>query len=270
MFKTSTTIALVLLILTALLFGSCTVRIEKRNDGPDIEKSFAVSEFNALDVSDNVEVIYTVSDSTSVLVKGKENSVKNLILNCDKNGTLHIYNKSEEDKSEDNKQKSSPLYWVFNENNYKGVTVYISGPNINNISISGAGNFTCKNALHPENLSIFVNGAGDIDLDSIQTKDFRLNISGAGDFDAKAITAEKVDFKATGAGDIDSHIINASSVSIAISGAGDVDADLTDCGNVYVSVTGAGDAKLKGNVQTFKYDVSGAGDIDTKNLKIGK
>lgn len=268
MFKTSTTIALVLLILTALLFGSCTVNFEKRNDGPDIEKSFDVSEFNALDVSDNVEVIYTVSDSTSVLVKGKENSVKNLILNCDKNGTLHIYN-----KSEDNKQKSSPrhwVYWVFNENDNKGVTVYISGPNINNINISGAGNFTCKNALHPENLSVFVNGAGDIDLDSIQTKDFRLNISGAGDFDAKAITAEKVDFKATGAGDIDSHIINASYVSITISGAGDVDTNLTDCGNVYVSVTGAGSAKFKGNVQTFKYDVSGAGDIDTKNLKIGK
>lgn len=256
--KVISTIIIAIIFLSAFIFNSCTLHIEKRGEGKEIEKTFTVSEFKGIQANRSVKIIYTIGDSISIKAKGQDTEVDNLEIFVGADSLLHI-NKKEEKKDE------NIITLNLHEEN---CTLYITGPALSKIGIAGDADFTCSNTMNTDNLSIVVNGSGDIDLDSVNVKSFTTTINGAGDMDIKNLKTNEASITVTGSGDINTKLDHVDKTFVQISGAGDIDFDFNDCNSAELIISGAGDAKLSGKLHHFSKTVNGAGDIDDKNLTI--
>ena len=102
----------------------------------------------------------------------------------------------------------------------------------------------------PEITKIVVYGAADVkNLSSYESnKDVTIVINGAGDIDFKEIKVP--------------------SISVNVNGASDIKLASIDVENLSVQVNGAGDAELSGSAKNCNFSVNGAGDIDATGLEI--
>ena len=57
---------------------------------------------------------------------------------------------------------------------------------------------------------------------------------------------------------------------LTIAGSSDGTLDFDHCGYANISISGSGDVCLSGTLHSLDQSVSGAGDIDTKKLQLGK
>ena len=57
---------------------------------------------------------------------------------------------------------------------------------------------------------------------------------------------------------------------LTIAGSGDGTLAFDHCGYANISISGSGDVSLSGTLQSLDKSVSGAGDIDTDRLTLGK
>ena len=96
--------------------------------------------------------------------------------------------------------------------------------------------------------SIIVNGAADVKQTGTYSadKDLTVQVNGAGDLNFSGVTVPSLTFSANGASDIK--------------------ASGLDVQHLTVSVNGAGDAVLSGKAQSAHFSVNGAGDIDARDL----
>lgn len=101
----------------------------------------------------------------------------------------------------------------------------------------------------PQLESFIVNGAADLNQLSTYSsdKDLTMQVNGAGDLNIIGIKVPALTFTANGACDIK--------------------ASGLDVQNLVVNVNGAGDAVLSGKAVTAHFSVNGAGDIDARNLE---
>lgn len=172
-----------------------------------VDKEYSVAEFNAVECSGNYDVDYTDGEPF-VSISAPDNIIDHLIVKVE-NGTLKI------------KTDGTNFRKVNN------ITATISTKELNELKISGAGDFDAKKGM--------------------VTKDFNVSISGAGDLDINDLVAKHVKIK--------------------VSGAGDIDIDKLDCKDITVSVSGAGDVTLAGKANSADLKISGAGDIDVTELE---
>jgi hypothetical protein len=113
------------------------------------------------------------------------------------------------------------------------------------------------------NLTAFLlKGAGDVNIEGINTKEFTVDLRGAGDLLASG-KADKVNAVLKGAGDMNLYGLRASNVDAELSGAGDM--------NVWASkhlkarMSGVGDLSYKGNPATVDKSKSGIGSISAED-----
>ena len=57
---------------------------------------------------------------------------------------------------------------------------------------------------------------------------------------------------------------------LTVAGSGDGTLDFDHCGYAYIGISGSGDVDLSGTLRSLDKSVSGAGDIDTDKLQLGK
>lgn len=172
-----------------------------------IDKEYSVEEFNAVECSGNYDIKYSDGEPF-VSISAPDNIIDHLVVKVE-NGTLKI------------KTDGTNFRKVNN------ITATISTKELNELKISGAGDFDA--------------------LKGFVTKDFKVSISGAGDLDINGLVANDVQIK--------------------VSGAGDIDIDKLDCNGITVSVSGAGDVTLAGKANSADLRISGAGDIDVTELE---
>jgi hypothetical protein len=168
--------------------------------------------------------------------------------------------------------------WGFNNNDNDKITVYITVPNIEGLSVSGSGDLIGQTKITGDDLDLNVSGSGSLQIDAEATGDVEADVSGSGDIDLKgkfrsfnsdvsgsgkvklaANISELADFGVSGSGRIMASG-SAGSVKTSISGSGKVlaaDLETTRC---QVRISGSGDVEI--NVKNeLDATISGSGSV---------
>jgi hypothetical protein len=185
-------------------------------------------------------VYITQADQTSVRVEGDENLLPyiEVLQNGDE---VVIRNRN-----------------GYNLESSHGLSVHISAPAFQNISLSGAGDIESMNKLSgSENLDLELSGAGNIKME-VDVPKLKASVSGAGSIYIHGQTKD-AELSVSGAGSAHCYDLMSESTRIDVSGVGS--------GEVYASVhldaqvNGVGSVHYKGNPATVTQHVSGVGSI---------
>ena len=149
----------------------------------------------------------------------------------------------------------------FNTGNRK-VTVRITMPSLQGISVSGSGRVTVNDPLKGEDLDIAISGSGkallgEVTLDNVDcaiSGSGSLNISGSGSID-------KMEVSISGSGDYYGESTKVRSLEAHISGSGSCDCYVTE--TLEASISGSGDIYYSGNPK-IDAAISGSGKLRMK------
>lgn len=140
--------------------------------------------------------------------------------------------------------------WGFswNDDNEK-ITVYITVPNIEGVSVSGSGDLIGENKITTSRLNVSVSGSGTLTLDADVSGDVDANLSGSGKLNLKGKCR-----------DFDS----------SISGSGKMEVALTIAERANFGVSGSGKVTASGTAQEAKATISGSGRVLAADLVVDR
>jgi len=208
-----------------------------------ITRDFKVSGFDNLDLNTVADIQYTQSTdgSTSLQIYGSDNIVE--LVNVDvRDNTLVI-----------NMKKKNV--------NKADLKINISSPNMQNIKISGVGNFTINDKLETTNLKLKNEGVGSIKINNLSCQELDLVTEGVGDVYIQG-KAEKASLISQGVGDIKASDLESKSVTAASNGVGSISCYATQ--SIHARVNGVGSISYKGNPSEKDLKKNGVGSIKQK------
>ncbi|HQW42338.1 MAG TPA: head GIN domain-containing protein, partial [Flavobacteriales bacterium] len=134
--------------------------------------------------------------------------------------------------------------------------VHVTQPSMALMRVKGSGSVSCEGTLHASDLSLEVEGSGDIKLD-IATVGLNTLVEGSGDI---TVTGECSTLKATvtGSGNVDAYELRASDAEAEVTGSGDIHVNVLN--NLNAEVTGSGDIKFRGDPIVTK-EITGSGAV---------
>lgn len=151
--------------------------------------------------------------------------------------------------------------------------LYVTSPIIDEIGLNGSGSFYFPTHLLVENLSVTLNGSGDIDFNTVKCtgKDgMSVVVNGSGYVDFKCeILAEKVRLQLNGSGDIKSEMLTANELGLYLNGSGDISVEDAMVVNAELSLKGSGDMEIKGKCDNVDITLLSSGDISAKTFEAG-
>jgi len=148
--------------------------------------------------------------------------------------------------------------WDFN--NAK-ITVYITAPNIDAVSVSGSGDIIGQSKIRTKDLKTNVSGSGSLSLDIEANGAVEADVSGSGDMDLKG-HFESFESDVSGSGKVVLSATIDQTADFGISGSGKILASGT-ADHVKTSISGSGKV-LAADLQTNRCEIriSGSGDVE--------
>lgn len=225
-----------LVILSAVVFSSC---YETEDPGPvqEVEKEFAVTEFDRLEMGDAFNINVEQGNFFEVTVRGDRRNVDDLTVK--KEGSTLVI------RYDDNRNRRHDTY------------ITITMPAITAVNFSGASDSRISGFYDLESFEIYLSGASvsqlDIDaaqLDAVLSGASYLNIRGEG---------EMMDAKLSGASTLKAFHFPVSEADVTASGASD--AQLTVSNTLNAAASGASDIRYRGN-PSVTADVSGGSTVN--------
>lgn len=226
-------------IITALLTAACN-HAGAQDAGPDASRSFAVGEFDRIEVSGPYHVQVHTGAQTAISATGPEKMLEHMLVEV-QDGELLIRPRKDAQR----------MAWSGRSR----VEVEIHVPMLRAAGIAGAGDVRIDN-IRGNEFEGTIKGSGDIDIANLETKALRLSIAGSGNVRAAAGQTESADLKIGGSGDIDTKGITAQTASATIAGSGNIAATAKD--TAAVRIMGAGDVEITGGAKCT-VDNKGAG-----------
>ena len=158
------------------------------------------------------------------------------------------------------------------------ITVYITVPDIDGLSVSGSGDLIAEGEITGDDMNLNVSGSGSLTIEVELTGDLEADVSGSGNIDVKgkcktfesdvsgsgrvqlaALILEKADFGVSGSGRIQARG-SASEVAATISGSGKVLAADLIAKSCEIRISGSGDVEI--NVkEELNANISGSGTV---------
>ena len=188
-----------------------------------ITRNDVTGEFSALECNLPGDVIYTPGDC-AVSIYAPDN-ILDIVTVRNQNGTLEI------------KTNTSRI------RNLKHVKINISSPVLENVVFNGAVDFNAPQGITALDFRATVNGAGDIDINGLQSSKAALIVNGAGDATISGIDCDELQVAIAGAGDAIVSGRVSGKANLSISGAGDIDARELQCTDIDSKVRGVGSVK---------------------------
>lgn len=139
------------------------------------------------------------------------------------------------------------------------VTVYITMPEINGLSVSGSGTLEAKGPVNGDDLDISVSGSGKIILNDLKAERVDCSISGSGNIRLKGSANDYVELSISGSGKFDGEEFRTGDMEIDISGSGNCRCWVE--GDLEARVSGSGDIYYKGDTKRVDARISGSGKI---------
>lgn len=148
--------------------------------------------------------------------------------------------------------------------------LYVTSPIIDEIGLNGSGSFKFPTHLLVENLSVTLNGSGDIDFNTVKCtgkNGLSVVVNGSGEVDFKReILAEKVCLQLNGFGDIKSVMLTTNELGLYLNGSGDISVIDAMAVNAVLSLKGSGNMEVKGKCDSVEMILLSSGDISAKNF----
>jgi hypothetical protein len=249
-------------LVTILSISAC--RIEKTDVSNEPAKSYTLNlcDFQSIKNYTGCDIHFTQSDTYKVVLKATPSWYASHTITSN-NGELVLVQK------EERKKKGITVLHI---NAYDDdAELWISAPSLAAVSIAGSGDFYADSNITGKGLEMSIAGSGDCKLKNVTlTGDFYYIIAGSGDIETGTIQARNASFSISGSGDIESKLAKVKTTKLTIAGSGDGTLAFDHCGYADISISGSGDVSLSGTLQSLDKSVSGAGDINTDRLKLGK
>lgn len=145
---------------------------------------------------------------------------------------------------------------VIGRDNWKGwnwrddddrVTVYVTMPTIEGLSVSGSGDLIGETKITAQRLNLAVSGSGSLTIDADVSGDVDADLSGSGRIDLKGKCR-----------DFETHV----------SGSGRIELDVAIAERATFGVSGSGKVRATGTAQEAKATISGSGQVLAANLVV--
>jgi hypothetical protein len=139
------------------------------------------------------------------------------------------------------------------------ITIYITTPEINGLSISGSGDILSDETIKTKTLDLSVSGSGNIKLMALSAERVKSAISGSGNIIlAGKDAAQDLSIAISGSGSLKALDYSADDVSVKVSGSGNVDIEAVK--NLYVRIAGSGNVTYKGK-PLIDQSIAGSGKV---------
>ena len=200
-----------------------------------------VQDFLAVSINYPAEVVIQQGNVESVKLETDDNLLPQISTDVD-DGVLIIEN-------EENR-------WSQRVNPTERVKITITVKDLHEIDFSSAGNVQV-NGLKTDELSLHLNGVGEMTLNDLDVRKLESRLSGAGNIEANGL-ADELDIRISGVGGFDAPELESLVGVVRISGAGSATVFVKD--DLTARVSGAGSINYYGS-PTVHEDVSGAGSV---------
>ena len=138
--------------------------------------------------------------------------------------------------------------------------IFITIPEIRELTIAGSGEIFGENVFLVEDAELRISGSGNMDL-AMEGDDFEVAITGSGNIKLEGL-ADELDIKITGSGDIAAFKLDALRARIEITGSGNAEVQVQD--ELDVKISGSGDVRYKGT-PSLDINISGSGRVVDAN-----
>lgn len=145
--------------------------------------------------------------------------------------------------------KESNWGWGWHNNDEERITVYVTVPNIEGLSVSGSGDLIGETKITTSRLNLAVSGSGSLTIEADVSGDVDSDLSGSGRIDLKGKCR-----------DFDTHV----------SGSGKIDLSITVAERANFGVSGSGKVRAAGTAQEAKATISGSGQVLASNLVVDR
>ena len=131
------------------------------------------------------------------------------------------------------------------------IRVIAHSPSLSVVKLNASGDVTLKESIRTEELTLHVNGSGDINAHDLTCRSANVNINGSGDVNL-AGTAKEAFLKINGSGDIDCERLLCQQVKANINGSGDIDCYASETLTAHVNGSGEIDCSGSPRKSTYK------------------
>lgn len=228
--------------LAAALFGGAALA-RTVGSGKEASESRPVADFDAIAVSDSIDLVVRQADKESLTLTADDNVLPLLeaVVEAGQRGrTLVIRLRRGEVVS-----------------TRRAIKATVDVVRLTALASAGSGS-TAVGALKTPSLRLSMAGSGDVRLDGLTTEALEVRVAGSGDV-AGTGTAGQVKLTIAGSGDVDLAALAADHVTVSIAGSGD--AKVTANQSLSATVAGSGDVTYGGAVKAVRTSVAGSGSI---------
>lgn len=185
---------MVLLAAVVLSLGSC--RIKKLPEQGELSKRMVeVKPFQTISMTGGIDVEFVQGDSLSISVEAPEELQPQIKVTSDGQQLSII--------RETGNQVKHLVYVTGNSIGTLPVTVYVSSPRLDGVTILGSGDFECTSTLTTDHLGVTITGSGDAEFGRVNCKTAELTVIGSGDVEIDNLTADLLEANISGSGDIE-------------------------------------------------------------------
>lgn len=197
--------------------------------GEIIKETRDVGQFSSISLNISADVYLTQGTVQKVEIEGDKNSLQE-IETVVTNEALKIQTKN---------------HFGGNTGN---VTVYITLPEIEGLSVAGSGDIKARSGIKADELDLGVSGSGSIDIKELTVREVSATITGSGNIDIISGQAQsEMDVMITGSGSFSAEGFSTGEADITITGSGS--ATVWAVKELETNITGSGNVSYKGNPQ---------------------
>lgn len=209
-----------------------------KGEGDTVTESRVLTNFNAIDLSTDANVIFLQDSVYRVELNAQQNILAVMDVQVEGN-ILHI----------DMKRN----LWK-----HKQITVTVHCPGLNKMILDGSGDMTVQSALQGANLDLLINGSGNISVASLSVQSLSAHVGGSGNITVNSGTCQNETLNISGSGNIRTEFMSTDNGDARISGSGTV---ILNAGQTLnVNISGSGNVKYRGHPAVHS-QISGSGKL---------
>ena len=215
-----------LFLLALALTYSCNVPVLS---GETIKETRDVGPFSSISLAMAADVYLTQGPVQKVVIEGDKSSLE----------------KIETIVSDEKLKIETKNHWG---GNIGKITIYITVPEINGLTVAGSGDISTQSAIKTDELDMNVSGSGSIHFKELSVREASATITGSGNIDIASGQAEnEMDVEITGSGSFSGEGFTAQEVEVTITGSGS--AMVWAVKELDTTITGSGNVGYKGSPQ---------------------
>lgn len=249
------------LIIIAILLATFSSMFAEDKKVEIMDKEVHVQNFEKVLLLGSDKIVFTLGDKPSVRIHGIKQDVEAVIIN-QSGKTLEV---SRKNTFNNGRGLKSLLKEIWNGTEHEGVVVYVTSPDLTEVTLTGSGDFVAKGKIDTDNLKITLKGSGDMVFNDIICDKIDVTLTGSGDIDINNVESLSSDVQLRGSGDVEIKQFNVLKTSLSLYGSGDIDVNCEKCGSVKASLVGSGDITITGQFKLESKSVSGSGDLHIHN-----